>query len=140
MAKVSAEISYELSKQIERIVRDGWFPSEEDVVKEALEQLIEEKSFLGDYPSMLHRYAADEHNESKPETALKFVDRAVSLLSSQKMMDLPLYQSLVELRVQILLVMSRKDDAITGLEEAQQKLPNNPSITRWLERLKVKGA
>jgi Arc/MetJ-type ribon-helix-helix transcriptional regulator len=136
MTKVTAEIPTDLSKQIERIVRDGWFPDQETVVKEALLQFVDAKSFLGDSPRMLHRFAADALNDSKPETALKFVDRALSLMSTQKVTDFTLYQNLVELRVQILMVLGREQDALNSLEEARELLPNNPTIARWIERLR----
>jgi predicted negative regulator of RcsB-dependent stress response len=87
---------------------------------------------------MLHRFAADALNESKPDTALKFVNRALTLLTTQEVTDLNLYQVLVELRVQILLVLGRSAEALSSLEEAQQKLPNNPTIARWIERLQAR--
>src|SRR5437868_13402746 len=99
MTKVTTEVSADLSKQIERIVRDGWFPDQETVVREALLQFVDAKSFLGDSPRMLHRFAADALNDSKPETALKFVDRALLLMSNQKITDFALLQNLIELRV-----------------------------------------
>jgi Arc/MetJ-type ribon-helix-helix transcriptional regulator len=133
--KVSADIPSDLSRQIERIIRDGWFPDQETVVREALVQFVDAKTFLGDSPRMLHRFAADALNDSKPETALKFVDRALSLMLSQKITDFSLYQNLVELRVQILLVFGREADALASLEEAREHLPNNPNIARWIERL-----
>src|SRR5712692_3688083 len=136
MAKVTTDIPADLSKQIERIIRDGWFPDEETVVREALLQFVDAKSFLGDSPRMLHRFAADALNDSKPETALKFVDRSLSLLSNQKMTDFALYQSLIELRVQILLVLGREEEALSSLEQAKELMPNNPTIARWIERLK----
>src|SRR5579859_7202516 len=102
--KVSTEIPPELTRQIDRIVRDGWFPDQETVIREALAQFVDAKTYLGDSPRMLHRFAADALNDSKPETALKFVDRALSLISNQKVTDFTLFQSLIELRVQILLV------------------------------------
>ena len=136
MTKVTTEVSADLSKQIDRIVRDGWFPDQETVVREALLQFVDAKSFLGDSPRMLHRFAADALNDSKPETALKFVDRALSLMSNQNVTDFLLYQSLIELRVQILLVLGRDSEALNSLEEARELLPNNPSIARWIERLK----
>jgi len=136
MTKVTTEVSADLSKQIDRIVRDGWFPDQETVVREALLQFVDAKSFLGDSPRMLHRFAADALNDSKPETALKFVDRALSLMSNQNVTDFSLYQSLIELRVQILLVLGRDSEALNSLEEARELLPNNPSIARWIERLK----
>lgn len=140
MPKISVEVSAELARQIERIIRDGWFPSDEAVVREAIERFIESKSFLGDSPRLLHRFAADALNESKPDTALKFVDRALSLHSTSDVADLSLYQQLVELRVQILLVLGRDREALTSLEEAQERMPNNPNIQKWLERLRSKGA
>ena len=104
-------------------------------MREALHQFVDAKSFLGDSPRMLHRFAADALNDSKPEVALKFVTRAVSLLSQQKVTDFALYQALVELRVQILLVMGRDDDALASLEEAREQMPNNPTIAKWIEKL-----
>lgn len=136
MPKLTAEIPNELSRQIDRIIRDGWFPDQESIVKAALHQFVDARSFLGDSPRMLHRFAADALNDSKPEVALKFVTRAVSLLSDQTITDFALYQSLVELRVQILMVLGREDDALASLEEAHEKLPNNPTITKWIERLR----
>ena len=135
MPKLTADIPNELSRQIDRIIRDGWYPDQESVVREALLQFVDAKSFLGDSPRMLHRFAADALNDSKPEVALKFVSRALSLLGGQSTTDFTLYQALVELRVQILLVMGRDDDALTLLEEAREKLPNNPSIATWIARL-----
>ena len=134
--KLVTDVPNELARQIDRIVRDGWFPDQESVVREALEQFVDAKSFLGDSPRMLHRFAADALNDSKPEVALKFVDRALSLLSRQKVTDFALYQALVELRVQILLVLGREQDAVAVLEEAREVLPNNPGIARWLEKLR----
>lgn len=136
MVKIAAEIPPELSRQIDRIIRDGWFPDPDAVVREALFQFVDGRTFLGDSPRMLHRFAADALNESKPDIALKFVDRAISLIDSQSVTDYTLYQSLVEVRVQILLVLSRYDDALAGLEEAREKLPNNPSIPRWIEKVR----
>jgi Arc/MetJ-type ribon-helix-helix transcriptional regulator len=134
--KLTAEIPNELSRQIDRIIRDGWFPDQESVVREALLQFVDAKSFLGDSPRMLHRFAADALNDSKPEVALKFVSRAVSLLASQNTTDFTLYQALVELRVQILLVLGRDDEALASLEEAREKLPNNPTVAKWIEKLR----
>ncbi len=136
MAKLTAEVPTELARQIDRIVRDGWFTDQETLVREALSQFIDAKSFLGDSPRMLHRFAADALNESKPETALKFVDRALALMANQQVTDFTLYQSLVELRVQILLILGREADALTSLEEAREQMPNNPSIARWIDRLR----
>src|SRR5438477_6035046 len=126
MPKVAAEISNELARQIDRMIRDGWFPDQDTVLREALSQFVDAKSFLGDSPRMLHRFAADALNDSKPETALKFVDRALALMSTQKVTDFTLYQSLIELRVQILLVLGRDSEALNSLEEARELLPNNP--------------
>jgi Arc/MetJ-type ribon-helix-helix transcriptional regulator len=139
MAKVTADIPSELNRQIERIVRDGWFPDQETVVREALAQFVDAKSFLGDSPRMLHRFAADALNDSKPETALKFVDRALLLMSNQKVTDFTLFQSLIELRVQVLLVLGREDEALSSLEQAKEVLPNNPNIARWIDRLKKRA-
>jgi len=136
--KMTAEIPAELSRSIDRIIRDGWFPDQETVVREALQHFVDAKSFLGDSPRMLHRFAADALNESKPDVALKFVNRALSLMADQRVTDFTLYQSLVELRVQILLVLGRDADALTGLEEARETLPNNPTIAKWIDRLKRK--
>ena len=36
MPKLTAEIPNELSRQIDRIIRDGWFPDQESVIREAL--------------------------------------------------------------------------------------------------------
>ena len=135
MPKVTADIPNELSRQIDRIIRDGWFPDQETVLREALSYFVEAKSFLGDSPRMLHRFAADALNDSKPEVALKFVSRAVSLLAGRDVTDFALYQSLIELRVQILLVLGRENDALSSLEEAREMLPNNPSILKWIEKL-----
>ena len=136
MPRVGAEIPNELARQIDRMIRDGWFPDQEAVLREALNQFVDAKSFLGDSPRMLHRFAADALNDSKSETALKFVDRALSLMSTQKVTDFTLYQNLIELRVQILLVLGRNGDALSALEEAREHLPNNPSIAKWIERLR----
>jgi len=134
--KISAEIPNDLARQIDRIIRDGWYADEDAVVREALLQFLDAKSFLGDSPRMLHRFAADALNDSKPDVALKFVDRAVSLLNGQQMTDFTLYQSLVELRVQILLILGRESDALTTLEEARDKMPNNPTIAKWIEKVR----
>ena len=135
MTKVTTEIPNDLNKQIERIVRDGWSPDPETVVREAILQFVDAKSFLGDSPRMLHRFAADALNDSKPETALKFVDRALLLMSNQKITDFSLYQNFIELRVQILLVLGREEEALSSLEEAKELLPNSPTIARWIDRL-----
>ncbi|MEO6259129.1 MAG: hypothetical protein ABIP63_02225 [Thermoanaerobaculia bacterium] len=139
MVKVAAEISSDLARQIDRIIRDGWFPDQDAVLLAALGQFVDAKSFLGDSPRMLHRFAADALNDSKPETGLKFVNRALSLLSTQALTDYTLYQSLVELQVQILLVLEQPSDALVALEQARIQLPNNPTIARWIERLTRKN-
>lgn len=133
--RITTEIPTDLSRQIDRIIRDGWFPDQEAVVREALQQFVDAKSFLGDSPRMLHRFAADALNDSKPEVALKFVNRAFSLMAHQSVTDFTLYQSLVELRVQVLMVLGREADAMAALEEAREMLPNNPAIAKWIERL-----
>jgi len=136
MPRVSADVPAELARQIDRIIRDGWYADEDAVVREALLQFLDAKSFLGDSPRMLHRFAADALNDSKPDVALKFVDRALSLADAQQMPDFTLYQSLVELRVQILLILGRESDALTTLEEAREKMPNNPTIAKWIEKVR----
>jgi Arc/MetJ-type ribon-helix-helix transcriptional regulator len=136
MVKINAEVPPELSRSLDRIIRDGWFPDHETIVREALEVFVEAKSFLGDSPRMLHRFAADALNESKPEVALKFANRALSLLANQHITDFALYQAIVELRVQIFLILGRESDALASLEEAREVLPNNPSIAKWIEKLK----
>lgn len=134
--KLITEIPSDLSRQIDRIIRDGWFPDQESVVREALLQFVDGQSFLGDSPRMLHRFAADALNDSKPEVALKFVSRALSLMATHSMTDFTLYQSLVELRVQILLVLGRDAEALASAEEAKEKMPNNPVIAKWIEKLR----
>jgi len=136
MVKINAEVPPELARSIDRIIRDGWFPDQETIVREALEQFVDAKSFLGDSPRMLHRFAADALNESKPEVALKFANRALSLLKNQHITDFTLYQAVIELRVQVFLVVGRENDALASLEEAREVLPNNPSIAKWIEKLK----
>ena len=133
--KISAEIPNDLARQIDRIIRDGWYADEDAVVREALLQFLDAKSFLGDSPRMLHRFAADALNESKPEVALKFANRAMSLLANQHITDFALYQAVIELRVQVFLVLGRENDALASLEEAREVLPNNPSIAKWIEKL-----
>ena len=140
MAKITSDIPYDLAREMERVIRDGWFVDENAIVREALHQFIDSKTFLGDSPRMLHRFAADALNESKPETALKFIDRALSLLANQQIPDLHLYQQMIELRVQILLIMERRADALIALEEALEKLPNSPAIGKWITRLRKEEA
>ena len=136
MAKVTAEIPSDLSRQIDRIIRDGWYPDHESVIREALHYFVDARSFLGDSPRMLHRFAADALNNEKPEVALKFVDRGMSLLDRHEISDFTLYQSLIELRMQILMILGREDDALITAEQAKEKLPNNPTVAKWIERLK----
>jgi len=38
--------------------------------------------------------------------------------------------------VQILLVLGRDSDALTTLEEAREKMPNNPTIAKWIEKVR----
>ena len=140
MPKITTEITPELARHIERIVRDGWFPNGDALVTEALHQFVEAKSFLGDSPRLLHRFAADALNESKPETALKFASRGLALLHTEEHPDLALYQRLVELKVQVLLVLERTAEALDALEEANQILPNSPAITRWAEKVRKSAA
>lgn len=140
MAKVTADIKEDLARRMDRLIRDGWFGDREALLREALQQFVEAKSFLGDSPRMLQRFAADALNESKPETAIKFADRALSLLSTQDHPDLAVYQRLIELKVQILLVMNRHSDALEALEDARELLPNSPAITRWIDRVRKSGA
>lgn len=140
MARITFEVPSELELQIRRLLKEGWYESDEEIIVEALQQFIGGKSYLGDSPTMLHRFAADALNESKPATALKFVDRAISIVEHQKSTDLSFYQVLVELRVQILLVLDRTEEAEETLEKARDKLPNNPAIVRWLDRVKRKTA
>lgn len=135
MVKISADISRDVSKQLDRVVREGWFIDEETVIREAIEQFVGSKSFLGDTPRMLNRFAADALNDSKPEVALKFADRGIALASSHDITDFVIYQSLIEIRVQILLVLGREEEALTSLNEAREKMPNNPSIAKWIEKL-----
>ena len=136
MPKITTEITPELARHIERIVRDGWFPNGDALVTEALHQFVEAKSFLGDSPRLLHRFAADALNESKPETALKFASRGLALLQTEEHPDLALYQRLVELKVQVLLVLDRTAEALDALEEAKQILPNSPAIARWADKVR----
>ena len=140
MPKLTIEIDSGLKKGIDRIVRDGWFADDEAVVLEALRQFVEAKTYLGDSPPLLHRFAADALNASKPETALKFVSRGLTLLSSQELADLRLYQQLVELKIQILMILDRLDEALATLDEARDKLPNNPVIDGWAKRLEKQKA
>lgn len=139
MGRVTLEIGEDLAREIERIVRDGWFRDQETLIQEALRQFVGAKTYLGDSPRMLRRFAADALNESKPDTALKFVDRALSLLAANKYSDLGLYQAVIELKVQILLVTDRFAEASHTLEEARERLPNSPSIGMWIERVQSRA-
>ncbi len=140
MVRITTDIPEELEREIRRLLREGWYESDEEIIIESLQQFVGGKSYLGDSPTMLHRFAADALNESKPETALKFVCRAMAIIGSQRTADLAFYQVLVELRVQILLVLDRLDEAEEVLETARERLPNNPAIVRWLEKVKKKSA
>jgi len=40
MMRVSAEIPNEVARQIDRIIRDGWYPDQESVIREALSQQV----------------------------------------------------------------------------------------------------
>ena len=135
MPELTIEIDARLQKGLERIVRDGWFADDEAVVIEAVRQFVEAKTWLGDSPPLLHRFAADALNASKPETALKFASRGLTLLSSQELADLHLVQQLVELKVQILMILDRVDEARATLEEAKERLPNSPLVDGWVKRL-----
>lgn len=135
MPRIETEITPELARELDRIVRDGWYPDSGEVLRVALAHFVEGRSFLGDSPRMLLRFAADASNESRPEVALKFAERGLSRLQEFETLDRALYQQLIELRVQLLLVLGRSDDAIAALEEARELLPNNPGVLRWIERL-----
>lgn len=135
MPRITTDVAPELAREIERIVRDGWYPSADALLQEAVRQFVEGRSFLADSPALLHRFAADALNDSKPEVALKFANRALLLLQRQETFDRSLYQALVELRVQTMLVLGRTDEAIAALEEAREVLPNSPSVSAWLDRL-----
>lgn len=136
MVRITIDIPDDLERHIRRLLKEGWYESDEQIIIESLQQFIGGKSYLGDSPSMLHRFAADALNESKPETALKFVGRAMAIIENQKAADLAFYQVLVELRVQILLVLGRLEEAEETLEKATERLPNNPAIVRWLDKVK----
>jgi hypothetical protein len=138
MARISVEISPDLEKQVERLLREGWYADRQALFGAALSQFLEGRSFMGDSPRALLRFAADALNESKPETSLKFIERGLALLTLQEVPDLNLYQGFIELRLQALLVLDREDEAVDTIEEARQRLPNNPGITAWYERLKVR--
>lgn len=135
MPRVSTQISGAVASQIERLVREGWYRDEQAVIEAALESFVEHRSFIGDSPELLGRFAADALNESKPETALKFVARALTILGTRPDNDLQLYKSLVELRVQSLLVLGRDEEAKSCLEEAKKQLPNTPGISGWIRRM-----
>lgn len=135
MPRVETEISRELAREIDRIVRDGWYPDAGEVVRVALAQFVEGRSFLGDSPRMLLRFAADALNESRPAVALRFAERGLFRLQEFETLDRTLYQQLIELRVQLLLILGRTEDALAALHEAAELLPNNPGVQRWLARL-----
>ena len=54
----------------------------------------------------------------------------------KRITDFALYQAVIELRVQIFLILGHENDALASLEEAREVLPNNPSIAKWIEKLK----
>lgn len=135
MPRVSIQISGSLASQIERLIREGWYPDEQSLVQSALEQFVERRSFLGDSPDVLSRFAADALDHARPETALKFATRGLTLLGTGPRTDLDLYKTLVELRVQSLLVMGRDAEARISLEEAREHLPNSPGIAGWIRRM-----
>ncbi|HUF18133.1 MAG TPA: hypothetical protein VMS12_08850 [Thermoanaerobaculia bacterium] len=135
MPRVSTRISGSLARQMDRLVREGWYRDEEALVEAALEHFVEHRSFLGDSPELLAQVASDALENSKPETALKFAVRALTLLGTGPGVDLELYKTLVELRVQSLLVLGRDAEARSCLEEAREQLPNSPGITGWMRRM-----
>ena len=136
MTRLSVEIGPDTKRELDRLVREGWYADAQTVVSAALQQFLEGRTYVGDSPRMLLRFSADALNESKPDTALKFAERGMALLSTmQEFPDLSLYQALVELRVQALVVLQREHEAIGALEEAKERLPNNPGIAAWFDRL-----
>jgi len=137
--RIETEIRADLAQQIERLINEGWFSDAQSVVELALERFVEGRSFLGDSPRTLLEFASDALNESKPDVAIKFADRALSLMSGQENADLSLFQSLIELRVQALVVVGKISEAVDCLEEAKEVLPNNPGIASWIERLQTRG-
>ncbi|MGA7617561.1 MAG: hypothetical protein WBX15_20540 [Thermoanaerobaculia bacterium] len=137
MTRITLDLSAETLRRLDRIVKDGWYADRDSLVTEALEQFVESRSFLGDSPRLLHHFAADALNESKPEIALKFVARALSLMNTHDPIDLNLYQQLVELRVQILLILGLNSEALESLKEARERLPNNPNVLRWMNRVQA---
>lgn len=135
MPRVSLQIPGNLAVQVERLVREGWYRDEQALIEAALAHFVEHRSFLGDSPELLARFAADALNVSKPETALKFTARGLALLGTAPGTDLELYKSLVELHVQSLLVMGRNEEARSTLEQAREHLPNSPGIAGWMRRM-----
>ena len=139
MARLSVELGPETQRELDRLVREGWYSDPQSIVSAALAQFLDGRTYIGDSPRSLLRFAADALNESKPETALKFVERGLMLLSTmQEFPDLSLYQALVELRVQALVVLRREEEALEALEDARTRLPNNPGISAWYERLQAR--
>lgn len=137
MPKIEAEIPASLARELDRIVRDGWYGDQEDIVRVALETFVEGRTFLGDSPRMLLRFAADALNESQPQVALRFAERGLARLTETDRYDRALYQQFVELQIQLLLIVGRQPDAVLMVEEARSRLPNNPGIQRWAARLGV---
>lgn len=140
MPRIEADIPPQLAREIDRIIRDGWYGDSAEVVEAALAAFVEGRTFLGDSPRMLLRFAADALNESRPEVALRFADRGISRLLETERYDRNLYQQLIELRIQLLLIVGRQSDALATIEEARERLPNNPGIQRWAERLANSGS
>lgn len=138
MRRISVQIPPGLSQQVDRLLREGWYRDEQSLVEAALQSLVEHRSFLGDSPRLLLGFAADAMNDSKPETALKFTSRALSLIGTDPSADLELYKSIVELRVQSLLVLGREGEARSELESARDRLPNSPGIAGWIDRLRAR--
>lgn len=139
MPSIEVALSDSLADEIERIVREGWYPSPEAVVEAALADFVERRTFLGDTPRLLLRFAADALEQSRPEVALRFIDRGLARLTEAELFDRALYQQMTELRVQLLLILGREPDALLTLEQAREKLPNSPGLMRWIERLAPGG-
>lgn len=139
MARFEVDVPPQIAREIERIVRDGWYPDAAAVIQAALAGFVDGRTFLGDSPRMLLRFGADALNESRPDVALRFVDRGISRLTETETFDRGLYQQLIELRIQLLLIVGRERDALQTIDEARELLPNNPGIKRWAERLAGSG-
>lgn len=136
MPRLILDVPDEIAEQLERLVKEGWYSDQHAAVQSALGTFLVSKSYLGDSPRLLLRFAADALNESKPETAIRFADRGLSLLAVQEHPDRAIYQSLIEIRLQALLVLGRQEEALETVERAKEILPNHPGITAWQERLR----